>query len=81
MKKSRKTVRREQRRWTAPIRPSYNFRGGERGKYAQRYSECTNVVLLDPDVAEVFKTSRKVNRVLRAWLKANAVEAKTTRKD
>ena len=27
----------------------YDFRGGERGKYAARYREGTNVVLLDPD--------------------------------
>jgi hypothetical protein len=43
----------------------YDFSRGERGKYAKRYAEGTNVVLLDPDVAEVFHDSRTVNDVLR----------------
>jgi hypothetical protein len=44
----------------------YDFRGGVRGKYAARYAEGTNVVLLDPDVAELFPDSRTVNDALRA---------------
>lgn len=44
----------------------YDFRGGERGKYAARYAEGTNVVLLDPDVAAVFPTAEAVNSALRA---------------
>jgi len=39
----------------------YDFRGGERGKYAQRYAEGCNVVVLAPEVAEVFPDSRSVN--------------------
>lgn len=37
-----------------------------RGKYAARYAEGTNVVLLEPDVAELFPDSRTVNDALRA---------------
>jgi hypothetical protein len=37
------------------LRDHYNFSGGVRGKYAKRYAEGTNVIVLDPDVAEVFK--------------------------
>jgi hypothetical protein len=48
------------------MRPEYDFRGGVRGKYAARYAQGTNVVLLDPDVAEVFADSEAVNRALRA---------------
>lgn len=48
------------------MRPEYDFRGGERGKYAARYARGTNVVLLDPDVAEVFRDAVSVNRALRA---------------
>lgn len=44
----------------------YDFRGGVRGKYAARYAAGTNVVLLEPDVAEVFPTSEAVNEALRA---------------
>jgi hypothetical protein len=32
----------------------YDFSGGVRGKYADRFAEGANVVVLDPDVAEVF---------------------------
>ena len=46
-------------------RAEYDFRGGVRGKYAQAYAEGSNVVVLDPDVAERFKSSEEVNRVLR----------------
>lgn len=44
----------------------YDFSKGTRGKYARRYARGSNVVVLDPDVAKVFKNSRSVNRVLRA---------------
>ena len=47
------------------MRAEYDFRGGVRGKYAERYAEGSNVVVLDPDVAERFKTSEEVNRALR----------------
>ena len=48
------------------ILPEYDFRGGVRGKYAARYAEGTNVVVLDPDVAEAFPTSAAVNSAWRA---------------
>lgn len=48
------------------MQEEYDFRGGVRGKYADRYAHGTNVVLLDPDVAEVFPDSAAVNQALRA---------------
>ena len=36
------------------MRNHYDFTGGVRGKYAHRYAEGTNVVVLDPDVARLF---------------------------
>ncbi|MFN7955622.1 MAG: hypothetical protein U0610_28155 [bacterium] len=45
--------------------PEYDFTGGVRGKYLERYREGTNVVLLDPDVAEAFPDSAAVNETLR----------------
>jgi hypothetical protein len=39
--------------------------GGVRGKYADRYREGTNLVLLAPDVAEVFPDGEAVNEALR----------------
>ena len=42
--------------------------GGVRGKYYERYVEGSNVVLLAPDVAEIFHDSETVNRALREYL-------------
>jgi len=44
----------------------YDFSGGVRGKYAKRYAEGTNIVILAPDVAEFFPDSESVNVALRA---------------
>ena len=41
------------------------LKGGVRGKYADRYREGTNLVLLAPDVAEVFADEDAVNEALR----------------
>ena len=56
-------------REVAPIRSEYDFKGGVRGKYAKRYAQSTNVVLLEPDVAIAFPTSRAVNVALRKLLR------------
>lgn len=50
------------------MRAEYDFRGGVRGKYYQPYMQGTNVVLLAPDVAEVFHDSESVNQALRALI-------------
>jgi hypothetical protein len=59
-----------------PTRPTrrkmsaeYDFSGGVRGKHAKRFAQGTNVVLLAPDVAAEFKTSRAVNAALRKLLR------------
>ena len=44
----------------------YDFSGGVRGKYVNRFAEGSNVVVLDPDVARVFTDSESVNQALRA---------------
>lgn len=36
-----------------------------RGKYATRIAESTNVVVLDPEIAEVFPNDEAVNQALR----------------
>jgi len=50
------------------MRPEYDFSGGVRGKYVQRYRRGTNIVLLDPEVAAAFPDSTSVNDALRALL-------------
>ena len=52
------------------MRPEYDLRGGVRGKYYKQYMEGTNIVLLDPDVAAVFRDSESVNQALRVLIKA-----------
>ena len=50
------------------IREQYDFTGAVRGKYAAAYAEGTNIVLLDSDVAKVFRDSATVNQALREYL-------------
>lgn len=50
------------------LEPEYDFTGAVRGKYYERYQQGTNVVLLDPDVAQAFRDSEAVNRALRLLL-------------
>ena len=47
----------------------YDFSKGVRGKYAKRYAQGTNVVILSPDVAKVFPDSQSVNEALRTLMK------------
>ena len=51
------------------VREEYDFSGGVGGKHHEAYRKGTSVVLLDRDVAEVFKDSAAVNRALRAIAK------------
>ncbi len=48
------------------MRPEYDFSKGVRGKYAKRFAKGTNIVVLDPDVAKVFRSSEVVNDILRS---------------
>lgn len=51
------------------LRPEYDLapllQGAVRGKYAGRYRQGTNLVLLAADVAEAFPTQEAVNEALR----------------
>ena len=47
----------------------YDFSNGVRGKYTQRYAAGSNVVILDPDLAELFPNSEAVNDALRMLVK------------
>ena len=65
MKKSRKVSESSD-----DMRAEYDFSGGVRGKYVQRFREGTNIVVLEPDVAAEFKDSAAVNDALRKVLKS-----------
>ena len=54
------------------LRPEYDLSkltGGVRGKYYDRATAGTTLVLLEPDVAEAFPDGRTVNQALRALMK------------
>ena len=61
------------------MRAEYDFSGGVRGKYVDRYRRGTNVVLLDPELAEAFPDSKSVNDALLA-LVAIASRAETRKR-
>lgn len=48
--------------------PETDFSGGVRGKYYERAMQGSNVVLLEPDVASVFRGSAVVSQALREYL-------------
>ncbi len=56
----------------------YDFSHGVRGKYAARYKEGSNVVVLEPDVVEVFQNAEVVNRTLRALVDIVRSQSKQT---
>ena len=49
---------------------NYDFSQGVRGKYVQRFAQGSNVLVLSPDVAEVFPDSESVNNALRMLVEA-----------
>ena len=56
------------RRTADDLRAEYDLarlKGGVRGKYYQDASASTNLVLVEPELAEVFPDTRSVNRALR----------------
>ena len=53
------------------MRSEYDFeamKGGVRGKYVKRYREASNIVVLEPEIAEAFPNDKSVNRALRGVL-------------
>lgn len=57
------------------LRPEYrreDLGPGERGKYFERYHSASNVVVLEPDVAEAFPNAEAVNRGLRVLMARQA---------
>ena len=53
------------------LAPEYSgalIRSGVRGKYAARYREGSNVVVIDADLSEAFPDARAVNEALRTLL-------------
>jgi hypothetical protein len=60
------------------ILPEYDFSQARRNKYASRYVPGSVVVVLDPDVAATFGSSKDANDALRAL--AGIIKKRRTRK-
>jgi ribosomal 50S subunit-associated protein YjgA (DUF615 family) len=69
------------------LRPEYDLsqlKRRVRGKYVERYREGTNLVLLEPDVAEAFPDADSVNEALRFLIrvtKENRPDLRPTKSD
>jgi len=48
------------------MRPEYDFSKGVRGVTAARYAQGANIVVIDPQVLDVFPDGAAVNDALRA---------------
>jgi hypothetical protein len=63
------------------LRPEYNLsallKAGERGKFAEWYKAGTNMVLLEPDVAQAFPNDDAVNEALRLVMQISKLKIKT----
>ena len=60
---------------TDELRPEYDLtqlKGCVRGKYVERAQQGTNIILLDKDVADVFKDDKAVNEALRTLIRINS---------
>jgi hypothetical protein len=72
-------MRKVRRRKTDHFRAEYDFSGGVRGKHYRAYRAGTNVVVLEPDVAQAFPNASAVNRALRALLDIAKRQARSKR--
>jgi hypothetical protein len=76
MKKAKPTKRDE-------LRPEYkrsDFGKMVRGKYASRIAGATNVVVLEPEVAEAFPNDAAVNEALRSLINIAKASTRPTRR-
>ena len=56
------------------------LKGGVRGKYYERAKAGTNLVLIDPDLADAFPGQESVNRALRLLVTAARAAKPRTRR-
>ena len=66
------------------LRPEYDLsklKGGVRGKYYRQAIAGTNLMLIEPDLAEVFGDSESVNRALRLLVDTAETATKPRRRE
>ena len=60
------------------LRPEYDLdrlKNGVRGKYRKSYTERSNVVVIEPDLAKAFPNAKAVNDALRELLSRRKKES------
>lgn len=65
------------------LRPEYDLselKGGVRGKYYRQATQGSNLVLIEPDLAALFRDSESVNRALRLLAEAAKAASSTKRR-
>lgn len=65
------------------LRPEYDLsqlRGGVRGKYYRQATAGTNLVLIEPELSEIFPDTESVNRALRLLVDTAAAVAHPQRR-
>ena len=63
-----------------PKRAEYYFSKGVRGKYARQFKQGTNIIMLAPEIAELFPDSAAVNDALEALVRIANRKVKTKRR-
>lgn len=64
------------------LRPDYDLArlaGGVRGKYYRQAVGGTNLILIEPELARVFRDSESVNRALRLLMETATASAASAR--
>ncbi|MGA2062665.1 MAG: hypothetical protein ABSG67_19510 [Thermoguttaceae bacterium] len=59
------------------MQKEYDFSKGVRGKYHKRFTEGSNVVVIEAELSRIFPDSRSVNRALRSLV---SIARKSTEK-
>jgi hypothetical protein len=65
------------------LRPEYDLsqlKGGVRGKYYRQAAAGTNLILIEPDLARVFRDAESVNRALRLLVDTAEAAARPARR-
>lgn len=77
----KKTSSRSSKRQTKSLRAEYefNYSRSRPNRFASRLGPQTVAVVLEPDVALVFGSSRAVNKLLRSVIAANATNGPANR--
>ena len=59
------------------MQKEYDFSKGVRGKYHKRFSEGSNVVVIEAELSKIFPDSKSVNQALRSLV---SIARKSTEK-